>query len=130
MEYCILTRLIKFLFHHDALSSHTATFTQRYAAETQQKYDITTIPNEDIPGQSPDTSLMDFFGFGYLKQKIIKQRATTIPALWKVLNEERNKVSPEIGPKVFYEWKQRCRLVTKVSGEHIENIKNIHKRRL
>lgn len=72
---------------------------------------------------------MDFFGFGYLKQKVFKRRASTLGGLWKVLNQEWNLVTPETCRKVFENWKFRLRLVRAMSGEHIENTQAIHNRR-
>ena len=73
----------KVYVHHDAASSHTARFTQQYAADLQARTGITLIANTDIPVKPPDGSPIDFFGFGYLKQQIYKRRASRIPGLWK-----------------------------------------------
>lgn len=120
----------KVFVHHDAASSHTAKFTHAYAAELKEKTGITLIYNSQIPVKSPDASPMDFFGFGYLKQRLEKRRAKTIAGVWKVLKEEWNNLSPAKSTEVFNAWKRRLRAVPRVSGEHIENTKFIHKRRL
>ena len=120
----------KVFVHHDAASSHTAKFTQGYAKELKQTHGITLISNEEIPVKSPDGSPMDFFGFGWLKQRLEHRRATTIPGLWKVLQEEWNTVTPETCRKVFNSWKRRLRAIARVSGEHIESVRSIHRRRI
>lgn len=120
----------KVFIHHDAATAHTAKITAAYAEEVKQKYGITIIRKEDIPVKSPDASPMDFFGFGYLKQRLFRRKASTLDGLWKVLQEEWNKVTPELALKVMESWKKRCRLINSKSGEHIENCKLIHKRKL
>jgi len=44
--------------------------TQDYLKEYYGKYGISFIANEDIPVKAPDAFLLDFYGFGYLKQKL------------------------------------------------------------
>jgi hypothetical protein len=122
--------LEKVFLHHDAASSHTAKFTQQYGATLSATTGMKIISNEEIPVKSPDASPMDFYGFGYLKQRLKHRRATTLAGLWKVLNEEWNNVNPQMCTKVFDNWKRRLRLVSKRSGEHIECVRTIHKRRV
>lgn len=122
--------LDKVFVHHDAASSHTARFTQQYAKELQEKLGITIIPNKEIPVKSPDISPMDFYGFGFLKQRLAKRRAKKIAGVWKCLNDEWDKITPEMCRNVFQNWKTRLRAVSRSSGEHIEGTRTIHKRRL
>ena len=49
---------------------------------------ISYIASEDIPVKAPDTSPLDLFGFGYLKQKLRKRRAKSLDGVWKVSQEE------------------------------------------
>jgi hypothetical protein len=120
----------KVFYHHDKASSHTASKTQEYLAEECLKMGITYIKNKDIPVKSPDGSPMDFFGFGYLKQKLFNCRATTLDGVWKCAQREWNNVTPEMCRKVYKSWKLRLRTISKKNGEHIENTKDIHKRRI
>ena len=60
----------KVYFHHDAASSHTSKKTLDYLESIKIKYGINYIKNSEIPIKSPDASPLDFFGFGYLKQKL------------------------------------------------------------
>ena len=68
----------KVFFHHDQASSHTANLTIGYLEEMKSKFGITYLEKEDIPVKAPDASPMDFFGFGYLKQKLQKRRSQTL----------------------------------------------------
>lgn len=118
----------KVFVHHDAASSHTSKATAAYAHDLRQRLGMTIIPKEEIPVKSPDTSPMDFFGFGVLKQRLFLRKATTLAGVWKVLQQEWNSITPEKVQEVYNSWKWRLRLVTKRSGEHIETTKTIHKR--
>lgn len=120
----------KVFFHQDAASSHTSHKTKAYAEDLNRRLGITLIKYSEIPVKSPDTSPMDFYGFGMLKQRLFSRRATTLTGLWKVLQEEWNKITPEEARKVFQAWKRRLRMVSKRGGEHIENTKQIHRRKL
>jgi hypothetical protein len=116
--------------HHDAATSHTSKKTAEYAAEVKKKIGITIITNTDITVKSPDTSQMDFFGFGFLKQRLHGRRASTLEGVWKLLQEEWNGMAPEMVARVISSWKRRLRAVSRRHGEHIENTKNIHRRKL
>lgn len=61
---------------------------------------------------------MDFFGFGYLKQRIFNKRATRLAGFWKIWNDEWKKITPETCTKVYAAWKRRLRMVAKLDGEH------------
>ena len=60
----------KVLVHHDAAPAHTANKTKAYAQELKTKLGIPFIDKEHIPVKAPDTSPLDFYGFGYLKQRL------------------------------------------------------------
>jgi hypothetical protein len=120
----------KVFVHHDAASSHTARNTQAYATHLKQNLGITLIQNKEIPVKSPDASPLDFYGFGHLKQALFKRKATTLEGIWKVLVDEWKKVTPETCRKVFNSWKRRLLTISKRHGEHVENTKIIHRRRI
>ena len=122
--------LNKVFVHHDAASSHTSRKTAQYAQDLKARLGITIIPNSEIPVKSPDTSPMDFYAFGMLKQKLHLRRASTIEGVWKLLKEEWNKITLENIEKVYNSWKWRLRLVDQKGGEHIEQTKKIHQRKL
>jgi [histone H3]-lysine36 N-dimethyltransferase SETMAR len=117
----------KVFIHHDAASSHTAKKTVDYGKRVKENFGPTLISNQEIPVKSPDISPMDFFGFGFLKQKLFQRRATTLNGVWKSLNEEWNKVTPEKAQEVFSSWKKRCRAVVKNNGRHIEQTNHSRK---
>ncbi|OXA41065.1 hypothetical protein Fcan01_23932 [Folsomia candida] len=86
--------------------------------------------NTLIHVKSPNISPMDFFGFGHLKQKMFNKYPSTKNGFWKLLQDEWRKITPEMCQGVFSAWKKRCRTVAQVHGEHIEQIKDIHRHRI
>ena len=120
----------KIIFHHDKASSHTANITTLYLQEQQRKYGLSFLSKENIPVKGPDISPLDFYGFGYLKQKAKSCRATTMKGLWKFWNKTWSSVTPEKCLDVFKSWKIRLGWVYKMDGGHIEHIPKIHKRKL
>ena len=112
--------------HHDAASSHTARFMMDYAEDLKRRTGITIIKKSRIPVKSPDASPMDFYGFGFLKQQLFKRKAKTLEGVWKVLNDEWNKVSLITIRKVMESWKKRCHEISSGNGEHVEQTKAIH----
>jgi len=120
--------LAKVTLHHDKASSHTANLTTAYLQDLKDQTGINYIAKEEIPTKSPDISPMDFYGFGFLKQRLFLRQATTLQGLWKVLKDEWGKVTPEMCKTVFDTWKRRCRAVSQKHGEHIEQTKDIHRR--
>jgi len=104
----------------------SATKTVNYLQEVKEKLGITIIQISEIPFKSPDCSPLDFFGFGYLKQKLFNRKAKTLNGIWKACQEEWNKIDINLTRKVFQSWKKHLRLVSQNSGSHIENTKQIH----
>jgi hypothetical protein len=120
----------KVVVHHDQAFSHTSRETAAYAADLKFRTGITIMNNSEIPVKSPDLSPMDFFGFGYLKQRLFKRKATTLEGLWKVLQEEWNSITPKMVENVMNAWKKRCRLIRLTKGRHVEPITKMHRRKI
>ena len=118
----------KVFFHHDKASSHTANLTIGYLEQMKVKYGITYIEKESIPVKAPDASPMDFYGFGYLKQQLLKRKPKTLDGVWKIAQDLWKQITIEKIQEVYASWKRRLRMVAQVDGEHIEQIKDIHRK--
>ena len=114
----------KVFFHHDKASSHTADHTMDYLRQMKEELGINYLEKQEIPVKSPDASPLDFFGFGYIKQKLYMSNASTLERFWK-LAQVRDGIELSMVQDVFASWKRRCRMVTARDSKHIENIKNI-----
>ncbi len=122
--------LNKVFVHHDKASSHTSIKTSEYAADLKARTGISIIDNSLIPVKSPDASPLDFFGFGYLKQQLFLRRARILDDLWKTCRQEWSKISLEMVRNVFDSWKRRLHTISRNGRQHIEQTKQIHKRRI
>ena len=124
------TEMHKVIFHHDKASSHTSKFAKLYLDQQKKKLKINYIPKENIPVKGADISPLDFFGFGFLKQKANACKATTLDGVWKFWRRTWSEVTPEMCTNVFQNWKLRLGHVYRRNGAHIEHVKQIHKRKL
>ena len=115
--------------HHDKASSHTSLLTQEYLRNLQLRKATDFTHIEDIPVKSPDTSPLDFFEFGILKQTMFNRRDSTWDGIWKIEKEVWASISVQDIQNLYMSWKRRCRPITKKDGEHIELTKKIHRRR-
>lgn len=122
--------LEKVFVHHDAAPSHVSKKTTDIMAALSESSGITFIQRADIPVKAPDASPLDFFGFGYLKQRLAKRRPTTLDGLRKSASAEWATISPELCLKVFSSWRTRLREIERVRGHHIEHLKSIHKKKV
>jgi len=120
----------KIFLHHDKASSHTTSKTQQYLEQARANFGINFISNTEIPVKSPDASPLDFYGFGFLKQKLFYKKPKTLIGLWKACKTVWSGISTEDLTSVFDSWKRRCRQIVKVHGSHVEQTKQIHKRKL
>ena len=74
----------KVFFHHDKASSHTAELTTEFLETMKEQLGILYLEKRRIPVKSSDASPLDFFGFGYLKQKLFLRKARTLEGVWKI----------------------------------------------
>lgn len=119
----------KVFFHHDKATSHTADLTTEYLDELKADIGITYLEKQDIPVKAPDASPLDFFGFGYLKQRLGQRNAKTLNGIWKAAREEWSLIDLKMIQDVFASWKRRLRMISAKNGEQIEHHKAIHRRR-
>ena len=110
--------------HQDKASSHTAHSTCTFLEEMEQETGIKSIPFDHIPVKSPDCSPMDFCVFGLLKQALSKRHPKSLNGLWKVVEDEWDKLSITTLRKSLLSWKTRCRAIVQNKGFQIEHLKN------
>jgi len=94
-------------FHQDKASRHTSNSTRQFLDLMTAETGIKAIPFSHIPVKSPDASPMDFCAFGLLKQALGKRHPKTLAGLWKVVNDEWNKLDLTVLRKSLLAWKFR-----------------------
>ena len=96
----------KVYFHHYKASSHTANLTTEYLVKMKAELGISCINKDEIPVKAPDGSPLDFFGFGYLKQRLCPEG----PELWMVFGNFLRRYWSEIDiaqiQRVFNSWQE------------------------
>lgn len=117
----------KVFIHHDAATSHTSKKTTAFMNEMEEKYGLKFIEKNLIPIKSPDASPLDYFGFGYLKQRLSKRRPTNLDGLMTCAKKEWMQISVDLIKKTFLDWRRRLRLIRLHNGNQIESVKKIHK---
>ena len=118
----------KVYFHHDKALSQTADLTTEYLEKIKEILSVTYIRKKRIPVKTANGSPLDFFGFGYSKQHVIKICARNLNEIWKIAEEVSSGIDLALIKKVFASWKRRLRLISANDGEHIEHAKGIHQR--
>ena len=101
--------------HQDKASSHR-TFNMYIFRKKEQETGIKSLPFDHIPVKSPDCSSMDFCVFGLLKQALIKRHPKSLNSLWKVVEDEWDKLSITTLRKSLLSWKTRCRAIVQNKG--------------
>jgi len=91
----------KVYLHHDKCTTHAAAYTQEYLQNLQHRTAIHFIKNEEIAFKSPDASPMDFFGFGYLKQKLSRSHVTITEGVCKLCSYIWSTIDAQIAKKVI-----------------------------
>ena len=109
----------KVYFHQDKASSHTANLTTEYLVKKKSELGISFINKDEILFKAPDIIPFDFFGFGYLKQRLSSRRAKTLDGIWKLSREIWSEIDS---------WKRRLRQISARDGEYIGQIKGIYRR--
>ena len=125
-----LEGLEKVFIHHDAAPSHTSLQTRLVIDQLTENHGVTFIRREDIPVKSPDASPLDFFGSGYLKQKLQKRKVRTQAGLRKIASKIWSEIDQEMVLRCFQSWHKRLLLIEYKHGNHIEQTKQIHRKRL
>ena len=110
----------KVFVHHDKCSVHVSKFTTLYMELMTERYGIKFIAKADIPVKGADCSPLDFFGFGYLKQRVEGYSVQNLNQLWNRCRTVWSQIRPETCAKVYEAWKKRLRLIHDKQGSHVE----------
>ena len=107
----------KLIFHHDSAPSHVSKKTIAFLNASKIYY---VKPEEWMP-KSPDAAPMDYSIWGYLKQRLNKQKIESLNVLKKKLLYEWTKMDQAYIDRVLAHWPKRVFLIHKAHGFHIEH---------
>lgn len=105
-----------FLFHQDSAPSHVSKKTLKFLRDNNIPF---ITPSEWMPN-SPDCAPLDYFFWGYLKNRVNQRKFRTISGLKKVIVEEVKKIPQSIINKALKSWSRRRRQIYYNKGLHIE----------
>ena len=54
---------------------------------------------------------LDFFGYGYLKQKLYLRKATTLDGVWKISQKVWSEINLDLIQRVSDSWKRRLQAI-------------------
>lgn len=74
------------------------------------------------PPYSPDLTPLDFFLWGYLKDKVYRTKPRTLAGLRREIELEAGKIGPDICQRALESAVKRLRFIIATEGKHIENI--------
>lgn len=106
----------KMIFHQDSALSHVSKKTIAFLNASKINY---VKPEEWMP-KSPDAAPMDYSIWGYLKQRLNKQKIENLGELKKKLLYQWKKMHQTYIDKVLACWPKRVFLILKAHGFHIE----------
>ncbi|GBM31227.1 hypothetical protein AVEN_193356-1 [Araneus ventricosus] len=108
-------------FQHDSAPPHKVSSVQQYIRDTFQQQVIGYGGCVEWPPRSPDLNLLDFFLWGYIKQRVY---ATPPPTLQELRNRITNacaSVSPAMLYNVQWEVQSRVQMYIIAEGHHFEH---------
>lgn len=106
-------------FQQDGAPAHTARTTLNYLEEF---YDDRLISFNRWPANSPDLTPLDFFLFGYLKNKVYSNRLHNLDELQAAITNEVQNITEEMLQNVFRNMRRRINLCVQENGGHFEHL--------
>ena len=104
-----------FVFHQDSAPSHVSKWTQEWMNPRLRYIHHTKwIPN------SPDAAPMDYFVWGYLKNKLESKKINDTAALKRALKKAWKELPQELINRALDSWPRRVHQIYKNKGLHIE----------
>ena len=106
-------------FQQDLATPHTCKRTQ---VLLEKKFGDHVISKGLWPARSPDLTPPDFYLFGYLKQKVYKERPTTLDELEASIRSHITSISRETLHSVFTNMERRVRACQRVQGGQFQHL--------
>jgi len=109
-------------FQQDGAAPHTANVVLNWLTETFGENLISLKTDTKWPPHSPDLSPLDFFLWGYLKDKVYSPKPTTVFEMKHAIRREMKKISADTCHNVINSFRRRLQLVVQKRGGHLEHI--------
>lgn len=103
------------LFHQDSAPSHVSKSTVDYF----DQIGINVIPKDVWPPKSPDLAIMDYFSWGWMKNRVRKSKFKTTAGLKRAIIRAWNDLPQKSIQNAFDSWANRVQKVIDAEGGHI-----------
>lgn len=110
------------LFQQDGATPHTAKIVLEWLAEKFGEHFISLRSNIEWPPHSPDLNPLDFFLWGYLKDRVYSPPPQDTSALKMSIPREIRRITVDSCKNVIRNFRDRMRLVTEKQGGHLEHV--------
>ncbi|GBN08167.1 hypothetical protein AVEN_1034-2-1, partial [Araneus ventricosus] len=108
-------------FQHDGAPPHKVSSVQQYIRDTFQQQVIGCGGCVEWPPRSPDLNPLDFFLWGYIKQRLYATPPLTLQELRNRITDACARVSPAILCSVQREVQSRVPMCIVAEGHHFEH---------
>lgn len=109
-------------FQQDGAIPHTAKIVLEWLAEKFGEHFISLRSNIEWPPHSPDLNPLDFFLWGYLKDRVYSPSLQDTNALQMSIRREIRRITVDSCKNVIRNFRDRMRLVTEKHGGHLEHV--------
>lgn len=107
-------------YQQDGATAHTTPATLNYLREFYDDRLISLRCIPEYPPRSPDLTILDFFIFPHLKNRVFKNPIQTLPELRNRIAEECALITPPMLQNAFENMKRRVNLCLQENGGHFQ----------
>ena len=108
-------------FQQDGATCHTAGATLRWLQSVFNDRLISKKCDVEWGPRSPDMNPLDFFLWGFLKDRVYEGNPETLDQLKRNITREVRAISPAIRERVTNNFKKRLDACLKAKGRHMEH---------
>ena len=112
----------KIFFQQDGAPAHYSLMARNWLNERLPNRWIGRRGPIEWAARSPDLTPLDFFLWGYVKQKVYQQNIKDLNDLRQSITVTINSIKPDVLKRVFSEISKRLNLVISSNGGHIEQL--------
>ena len=112
----------KIWFQQDGATPHTARETMDVLKEMFPHRIISRFGDVPWPPRSPDLSALDFFLWGYLKEKVYNDNPNTLQEIKLIIIQEISRITPEVLRKVMDNVIERVHSCLNNFGRHLKDV--------
>ena len=111
-----------FWFQQDGAPCHTARLPMSLLKNQFPQKIISKFGDVEWPARSPDLSPLDFYLWGYLKNKVYRNKPTTLHDLKQNIIQEIGAITPQTLAKTMQNMVKRVDECIRLDGDHLKRI--------